>query len=88
MKSSKTFCFRSNIPAWCQSSPYSPPPRRFGTAYTPPRSSQGMSVAENAGVTETLNPPYAYNSVRFCPSSASPFLWVMNIGTRVPSLLV
>ena len=29
MKSSKTFCFCSFVPAWCHSSPYSPPPRRF-----------------------------------------------------------
>ena len=32
MKSSKTFCFLRSIPALCQSSPYSPPPRRFATA--------------------------------------------------------
>ncbi len=32
MKSSKTFCFFSSIPARCHSSPYSPPPRRFGRA--------------------------------------------------------
>ena len=32
MKSSKTFCFLSLVPAWCHSSPYSPPPRRFAWA--------------------------------------------------------
>ncbi len=32
MKSSKTFCFFAFVPARCQSSPYSPPPRRFGCA--------------------------------------------------------
>ena len=32
VKSSKTFCFFVLIPALCQSSPYSPPPRILGTA--------------------------------------------------------
>ena len=32
MKSSKTFCFFSNMPALCHSSPYSPPPRMFAVA--------------------------------------------------------
>ncbi len=32
MKSSNTFCLRSRMPARCQASPYSPPPRRFATA--------------------------------------------------------
>ena len=40
MKSSKTFCFASFVPALCQASPYSPPPRRLGTAKMPPISIQ------------------------------------------------
>ena len=32
MKSSKTFCFRSFVPARCHSVPYSPPPRRLAIA--------------------------------------------------------
>jgi hypothetical protein len=32
-KSSKAFCLRSSMPARCQSSPYSPPPRRWATAH-------------------------------------------------------
>ena len=32
MKSSNTFCFFSRMPAVCQARPYSPPPRKFGTA--------------------------------------------------------
>jgi len=32
MKSSNTFCLRSNMPARCHASPYSPPPRRLGCA--------------------------------------------------------
>ena len=30
-RSSKTFCLRPIMPASCQVSPYSPPPRRFAT---------------------------------------------------------
>ena len=41
MKSSNTFCFRSRMPARCQASPYSPPPRRFATAIVPPRRARG-----------------------------------------------
>src|SRR2546425_6796606 len=40
-----TTLFRS-IPAWCHCSPYSPPPRRFGTAYTPPSSSHTSIATE------------------------------------------
>ena len=32
MKSSKTFCFFSFVPASCHFSPYSPPPRRLAEA--------------------------------------------------------
>ncbi len=38
MKSSNTFCFFSNIPASCQASPYSLPPRMLAVTQTPPRS--------------------------------------------------
>jgi hypothetical protein len=57
MKSSNTFCLRSSFPAWCHASPYSPPPRRLGTAYTPPISSHAATDALNAGCSETLKPP-------------------------------
>src|SRR5258707_7645001 len=52
MKSSKTFCLFFFIPASCQASPYSPPPRRLATAYTPPSSSHVRLEAENVGVRE------------------------------------
>src|SRR2546426_9007896 len=84
MKSSNTFCFFSCIPAWCHSSPYSPPPRRLGTAYMPPSSSHAATPTENAGVRLMLKPPYPYRSVGFEPSRRTPFLCVTNIGTRVP----
>ena len=57
MKSSKTFCFLSLVPPWCQVSPYSPPPRRLGWANTPPRSIHTRLAGLNAGVSEMLNPP-------------------------------
>src|SRR5579872_7182297 len=86
MKSSKTFCFFSNMPAWCQASPNSPPPRRLGCANTPPCSVHQAAIAENCGVREMLNPPYAVIKVGRLPSKASPFRATMNIGTLVPSL--
>jgi len=60
MKSSNTFCFFSFIPAWCHSSPYSPPPRMQASAYTPPISIQTRLATEKYGVDEALNPPYPY----------------------------
>ena len=39
------------------SSPYSPPPRRFASAKTPPRSRNGKLPGSNAGVRLMLNPP-------------------------------
>src|SRR5690606_12181584 len=88
MKSSKTFCFLSFAPFSHHSLPYSLPPRRFATAYTPPITSHGIRATENPAVIGTLKPPYPYRIVGFVPSSLRPFLCVMNIGTRVPSLLV
>src|SRR5258707_1175202 len=87
MKSTNTFCLFSFVPARCHSSPYSPPPRRLATAYTPPISIQTSLLTENHGVTLILNPPYPKRYVGFRPSSFTPFLKVRNIGTRVPSLL-
>src|ERR1041385_133016 len=58
MKSSNTFCFLDFIPAWCHSSPYSPPPRRFGCAETPPTSLHPRLPNEPPGVLEMLRPPY------------------------------
>ena len=57
MKSSNTFCFFTFLPAWCQSSPYSPPPRRLATATTPPMSIHAAYSTENNGVSEMLKPP-------------------------------
>ena len=57
MKSSKTFCLWSFVPALCQASPYSPPPRRFGWAKTPPISSHAKRATEKPGNIETLKPP-------------------------------
>ena len=57
MKSSKTFCLFASMPARCHASPYSPPPRRLATAYTPPGSSHASVVAENAGVQRIWKPP-------------------------------
>ena len=87
MKSSKQFCLVSFMPPWCQSLPYSPPPRMLATAYTPPISIHTSRVTRNDGVIGMLNPPYPYSSVGFLPFSERPFLCVMNMGTRVPSLL-
>ena len=57
MKSSKTFCFFAFMPASCHSTPYSPPPRRFGIAKTPPISIQTRSETLKLGVRLILNPP-------------------------------
>ena len=40
------------------------------------------------GESEMLKPPYPYRSVGFLPLGLSPFLWVMNMGSFTPSLLV
>jgi cell division protease FtsH len=45
------------VPASCHSRPYSPPPRRFARAYTPPASSHTRLVTENSGTSGMLNPP-------------------------------
>ena len=57
MKSSKTFCFFSNIPASCHASPYSPPPRMFAVAHTPPRSRIAGISGRKRGSSELPNPP-------------------------------
>ena len=57
MKSSNTFCLSSCVPALCQASPYSPPPRRLAEANTPPRSIHTTLDAEKRGWIEMLNPP-------------------------------
>ena len=51
-KSSKTFCLAASRPAWCQCSPYSPPPLVCATATTPPCSSQGSQPGSNRGLRE------------------------------------
>ena len=57
MKSSKTFCLFSLVPALCHASPYSPPPRRLAMAYTPPCSIHTTREMEKLGVSEMLKPP-------------------------------
>ena len=49
IKSSKIFCFWSFVPARCQESPYSPPPRMFASAKMPPRSSHVTADGEIYG---------------------------------------
>ena len=45
MKSSKTFCFFSSMPARCHASPYSAPPRMLAVTQTPPCSSHAGTSA-------------------------------------------
>ena len=58
MKSSKTFCLFIFVPASCHVLPYSPPPLKLGTAYTPPCSIQTALNGLKLGVKEILKPPY------------------------------
>src|SRR6266567_1826137 len=74
MKSSKTFCFLSSIPARCQSSPNSAPPRRLASANTPPCSNQRYRSPTKLGVRLMLKPPYPVNRVGFFPLGSSPLL--------------
>ena len=57
VKSSNTFCFFSNIAAWCQVSPYSLPPRMFAVAQMPPRSSHAGTSERNVGSVAMSKPP-------------------------------
>ena len=57
IKSSNTFCFCILVPASCHFLPYSPPPRKLGTAYTPPCSIHTAFTTLKAGVKLTLKPP-------------------------------
>jgi len=56
-QSSKTFCFFSNIPCWCQFSPYSPPPRKLAqrepTARFDPPGEERVPIRSHV----TLKPP-------------------------------
>src|SRR5438132_13607225 len=57
MKSSNTFCFTCSIPASCHFSPYSPPPRRFGSAKIPPISIQTkIARSEERRVGKSVDP--------------------------------
>src|SRR3546814_6052046 len=56
-KSSKLFCLLARRPPSCHSLPYSPPPRMFATANTPPCSIHASRAVEKAGATGMLNPP-------------------------------
>src|SRR5690606_15331291 len=67
IQSSHTFCFFSLVPDRCQFSPYSPPPRKLATAYTPPCSNNITCATLNAGVKLILKPPYAYSIVGLVP---------------------
>jgi len=49
--------------AWCQSSPYSPPPRIIACATAPPRSSHASDVAEKRGRVIVPYAPYALRIV-------------------------
>src|SRR5262245_32581569 len=86
MKSSKTFCFLSSMPAWCQASPNSPPPRRLASAHTPPLAIQAAANGLKVGLELILNPPYPVSNVGCEPSSFKPLAWATNIGILVPSL--
>ena len=85
MKSSKVRCFVRRVPAWYQSRPNSPPPRRFATTSTPPVCIQASHSGWYSGVNGTLNPPYPYRSVGFRPSRTTSRRRVMNTCTGVPS---
>jgi hypothetical protein len=85
MTSSNTFCLLSNMPARCHASPYSPPPRAFTVAQTPPRSSHASTSGPHAGSNAMPNPPKPASNVGCVPSLFRSFACVMNIGTRVPS---
>src|SRR5271154_2575151 len=84
-QSSNTFCFFSNIAALCQSSPYSSPPRRFGSANHPPRCSHHAYSGFQLGVSLKAKPPYPVINRRSLPSRFKPFFPAINIGTFVPS---
>src|SRR6185503_15394307 len=86
MKSSKTFCLFPSIPALCQPSPYSPPPRRFGMAMVPPDSRKTYIDDEKNGCSLMLKPPYPKRSTGVDPSFFRSFLWTTNIDTLVLSL--
>ena len=59
MKSSNTLTFLSLVPAKCQSSPNSPPPRIFGTARIALYRWQNVIIIGlKNGLMEMLNPPY------------------------------
>src|SRR5580658_9467962 len=79
-QSSKTFCFFSNMACSCQCSPYSPPPRRLGTANQPPCCSHQPILGFQEAVSLRSKPPYPVISSRSVPSCFSPFLPAMNIG--------
>lgn len=85
MKSSNVFCLFRSMPPRCHDSPYSLPPRRFATTYTPPRSSHGNMFELNAGLKDTWKPPYPVRIAGALPSRTHSFDRMMNSGMRVPS---
>ena len=56
-KSSNTCCLLARIPARCQSSPYSPPPRMPAMAYTPPASQKATRPGAKPGEEAMAKPP-------------------------------
>ena len=56
-KSANTCGLLARMPAWCQASPSSPPPRRPGTATWPPSSHHVATNGLHAGVSVMLKPP-------------------------------
>src|SRR5438093_393679 len=73
------------MPARCQLSPYSPPPRRFGSAKRPPASTHPAAPGKYAGVREMLNPPYPVRSVGTAPVGFTSLRCTRNIVIGVPS---
>jgi hypothetical protein len=83
-KSSNTFCLCSRMPARCQSSPSSAPPRRLATAYTPPAATQARACGVYSGTREIAKPPYPVSSAGRGRSGSSVGL-SRNRRTCVPS---
>ena len=88
MKSSNTFCFCSFVPALCHASPYSEPPRRLATAKAPPISSQTQHGHAECRLLRDVEAAVAVqHHRRLAVLDEVALACVMNIGTRVPSLL-
>src|SRR5581483_2976759 len=87
MKSSIECCFVCLYPPRCHSSPYSPPPRTWAIASTPPRSSHASQTGSKCGSSVNPYAPYPVRSVGRFRSNAMPRRRIIDNGTRVPSAL-